>query len=915
LPALAVSVLLAQAAFWAATAVLHSPLPPPSLDLDVTAEGYYLDSRESKPFALFYSDHVSISLMAQPPTSVSLSIYSWEDWEQLQPAPPIATASAFPYVDRAGALAAGCNLLVAEGPVGNLTSEPVWYLPRANPYDMSDITRTIVITVTPFRLRTNYRVDFGPGAPQQDLDDLMAGRIPPGLFLKRLFYAEQVTFTTKALTEIGPPLLTARQGTSRIEIEAFSDEAFYNPERLPILLDISTARSEEQAGTTTVRVAASEGAQLTNCDPLPDAADGEAWTWTLNPGDRSPSVESEFGSGLNPATSPVAWGRFHLTWVARGLWAWRPFGRKASFGRYVVVILPWLVPWLYGLLASAPLLYLRATTRSPRERRLAAVGVGLALTLAWAVLTSQVAALLTRGPSASGLVWAGVLGGTGALVLFYYEPPPSRFWLLAATSTLGAGALMAAFARPGGWLSGLTVAVLSLPILAFVLWLGVCVWRRGGPGHKRRRWAFVPLVAALLLLAVPTGHRPPYYSQVAEAWNYTPGHGLARFTVWVGLPYVSLALLASVLRRYSEQSPPASLITQTNEATSMAMAVDIVQATSSVSPAQRSALERRLGRRERGVASLLTLLFAAFAIGLIRRPLTTYAALVPIGPLLAWGGFRLLLRPRDERRPPESLRILLAAPRRRREIAAAALGLSEEGENQEGSKGVDKEQSSIAEVLRPLTDQPGRRIRLPEVAFAWGGDEGDWRRAVVATTRALALVIPLGLAFAPALTAEVAARSYSAFGALEALAVFLGPFLLRWLLYAFVLGYGFPRLRGRNGWEKGLYLGLVAAVANLVQDIILYAGNLDDVKGLLLEAGVTILVLSIVGVWVFDWRRVAEAGGRPTDLRTLYGLSTPTSYLLSILPPVTTIVIEAARGRLDTLLRAFVSMVLPAVQL
>ncbi|RLC66083.1 MAG: hypothetical protein DRI48_05500, partial [Chloroflexi bacterium] len=429
---------------------------------------------------------------------------------------------------------------------------------------------------------------------------------------------------------------------------------------------------------------------------------------------------------------------------------------------------------------------------------------------------------------------------------------------------------------------------------AFVLWLGIRAWGEGRPAQRRgaARWTLPLLIFLLILLAVPTARRPADFSPVVEAWSLNPGRELALLSNWVGLPYATLLLVLALLRGSGGPDVAQDDVQQANAAPSLAEAV------------------RALQTREKTTSPALALgalLFAAFAVGLMRRPLTTFAVLVPIAPLLAWVGFRLLTHRPEPRDRPYPLRVLLAAPRRRREITRAALNLPAEKKDER------EDAPTVEELLRPLTDRPERRIPLAEVAFAWGGGQSAWERGAAAAIRALALVIPLGVVFATTLANEIATRAASAFGPLETVFVFVGPFAIRWLLYAFTLGCFFPHLRGSNGWEKGLYLGLVVALANLTQDTALYARSLDDVKGLLLEAGATILMLCIIGIWTFDWPRLAEAGGRPADLRALYGLSTVTGYLTSMLPPVATIVAEATQGRLDSLLRAFIEMVLPPV--
>ncbi|HEC34569.1 MAG TPA: hypothetical protein ENI37_07625, partial [Chloroflexi bacterium] len=234
---LSVTVILAQAAFWGMTALLRTPPPYPALDLVVTGEGRYQDSIWPLPFTLVYTDHVPITLTIEPAAPVSLSLRPWGEDGLLTPTSTLAVSDS-PHIGVTGPLMEGHNLLVVEGPPGHQAAASVWYLPRSAPYDLSHITRTLAITITPERIQAVYEADFGPGAPRDDLTDLWADDIPPGLFLKRVFYPTRDDFTAAALTTIGTPLRTVQGDTYRVRIHASSDEPFYNPERLPILLNV-----------------------------------------------------------------------------------------------------------------------------------------------------------------------------------------------------------------------------------------------------------------------------------------------------------------------------------------------------------------------------------------------------------------------------------------------------------------------------------------------------------------------------------------------------------------------------------------------------------------------------------------------------------------------------------------------------
>jgi hypothetical protein len=889
------AVLLAQLFFWVFLGLSGSRPPHPRMQLAPQGAGRYWDEARQASFTLTYTDHLPISVTVRPATPVVASYHRWVEGRLTPSDVPTRTVDVTPgdaTVHRVAPLQPGPGALVAETPPGHHAIAGLWYLPRINPYNTTHVTRTAYFTVTPVRIDVLYRIAYGPEADDADLKALIDGSMPAGLFLKRAFYATKDAFTADALTDIGAYRPAFRGPLRVVEIPAASDQAFYNPERLPLLLDVTAGSN---GGPTLIHLALAQGARLRSCRPAPTYASAGRWTWRVTEAQGTPTVSCSFGGRIDPTQAPVLWGRHQLIRLARSVWAW------GGLSWYVVWSLPWVIPWLFGALAALPLLYLRRVGHTRRSRRVATLGLTFAGCVAVSATTARLAATLVPGLSQAGLLWAGVLAGLGVLWPAF-APLPGRWDAgVALLAPVVTGALLATLSRDGRWMAPGAIALLGAPVLGFVVDLG-----RRAFAAPRRRWGWLAgtlLLALLLFFALPTAHRPADYSPY-RGWSLNPGRELALLSTWVGLPYVALLLTLSLLRRRGGRVAGQALMVQMADAApTLQDAVEALCRNEAATPAdQRRWRDRRERERRQRALALGTLLFAVFAVGLMRRPLTTFAALLPIAPLLAWGGFRLLTRP-EETRIPYPLRILLAAPRRRREIVRGALGMTATAE----------EAQALPECLRPLAEASTPPLSTLALAFGRADGRTPWERGLAAATRMLVLVIPLTILFAPGLSAEIANRAASAFGPLEVLAVFVAPFVLRWLLYAFVLGYFFPHLRGQTGWEKGLYLGLVIGLANLTQDVLLYAQSVADVKGLLVETGVTLLMLSIVAVWSFDWPRVSEAGGRPEDLRALYGLSTLTGYLVAMVPSVTTVVIEATQGRLDGLLRSFIEMVLPPI--
>ena len=88
----------------------------------------------------------------------------------------------------------------------------------------------------------------------------------------------------------------------------------------------------------------------------------------------------------------------------------------------------------------------------------------------------------------------------------------------------------------------------------------------------------------------------------------------------------------------------------------------------------------------------------------------------------------------------------------------------------------------------------------------------------------------------------------------------------------------------------------------------------NDILGLLFEAGQVIVYLCIVGIWAFDFPQIREAGGNVTDLvRIVYGLPFLASYLSGLVPVLAGIVQSAITGELGSVVQTFINIVLPTI--
>jgi hypothetical protein len=773
----------------------------------------------------------------------------------------------------------------------------VWVLPRDDPYDLTGITRTLGISLTPQHILATYHAAFARGSDDADLRDLLAGRIEPALFLKRVFYSTSNTFAAELFADISQPQVTIRHGVSQVETPATTAKAQLSPEQLAALLNISLPQSTPERPSATVTVTAGEGVAVEGYSPLPNIVEGRTYSWVGH--DPSDPIELAYDAAgdLDPTSTPVRAVRAMFRRALEPLW--QRVGRTVTFfllGIVMPLLLVFPLVWLRGCVKTLPVLETETDLISPLES-----GIGFIIV----VFVGLFALWLSLGVSGSG--WAAALACTVPLILHGYSRVRIR-WLWPVLASLLAAAALSALVG-SSWKPAPLVALAGTPLLLFFYWLSRELAQPGAvlESHFRswsgRLW-LLGLLLLLFALGYPVIQAVGYYSPVS-GWLPATGFMLTMLIAQALTPLAALLAALGLLRRHGRAQVEPEEIQKAEEAASWATAVQTVRQSLGEALVSKT---KHLLTLNGGLLVVGQLLFAYFALGALRRPFAAVSALIPIAPVLGWVLFRRLVRRPDEMGLSHAERVILASERLRRSIGQAVLRKDAPPQDETAEA-----QTATPPILE-LTQGTKREIPLRNALFGWGNPDRPWENGKAACARGAVLVAGLLILYGPTILNEALREIATPFVLLETVLVSLVTLTARWLLYAFILGYFFPYIRGRHGWQKGLYLALTISVCTLAQDVVTQARSVNDVLGLLLEAGQVIVYLSVVGIWTFDLPRIKEAGGGVAELlRTIYGLPFLTSYLTGLVPALAGIIQSAITGEFSSIVQTFVEIVLPSI--
>jgi hypothetical protein len=161
--------------------------------------------------------------------------------------------------------------------------------------------------------------------------------------------------------------------------------------------------------------------------------------------------------------------------------------------------------------------------------------------------------------------------------------------------------------------------------------------------------------------------------------------------------------------------------------------------------------------------------------------------------------------------------------------------------------------------------------------FGNGPEPGPWKNAKVAVKYGLFLSIPFQISTLANIFQNQQFENYP-------LLQFLGNLLFAtstWVLIAFVFGYFFHMIRGRDGFAKAMVFAVALLVPTIPQRLI---GSQP-----LLEQGHVIQIVQIVAyvlllaLIAFDLRTLRKLGYTWRELLTVHGFTTITAYSSSIL--------------------------------
>jgi hypothetical protein len=172
------------------------------------------------------------------------------------------------------------------------------------------------------------------------------------------------------------------------------------------------------------------------------------------------------------------------------------------------------------------------------------------------------------------------------------------------------------------------------------------------------------------------------------------------------------------------------------------------------------------------------------------------------------------------------------------------------------------------------------------------------------------LTAGLFLLYAPFIFRRAGELASTPFPILQILGAVVLPFFAKWLLASFLLGYFFPYIRGSTGLQKGLVLAAGIVLCTLPSNALLLTGTMGDPLALLWEAGQTILFLSALGLWAFDWNTARRYGLGWSDVMSAEGLSATAPFLSSLVAAIGGVASSIISGRVDGIIRSVLELLL-----
>jgi hypothetical protein len=829
-------------------------------------------------FHLVYGEAPILAGRVQPAHSVDFTIFNEEIREET------ASPEGDCYRHELSGLPPGSYRIVADA--GWAARRQLWLIYRAEPPAASLtplLQRSLHIRLAPAAAELSYvilpreGVTLDQWRADPTLGQFMGDRLAATVLLYWSFYSDSQDSAPSGC-EAQSRCFSGREFASLQVSEAIFDEGslrivisatLHEPDDLLPLLQVS----RDLQNPISIEVEAGN-LKLQEVSPPPDVKSGSSWIWRRGP------VQFEIAEAGTQQTEerPGAVGLAQIR-------SWLDAGGQVSTV-LVILLLPaapfawWAVlsrndqgptapawPWLLGgLLWLTPLVFLILFYLiDPGVESGMVVMAGAALSVAAYSLTASTARLSRR-------LWL-------ALSLVVAVPAISAFTLAAALALR----------------ESIAVALLTSILILAAFRLGVnAYW----PDFKAPRGGSLLLWLAMLAVAIPVQVLGLGFLE-GLGW---PAQLWPQSIILIGLyvlPYVVLLAALRVLREQSAQlsQNPARLIS--------------------------------IGR----------LVFALYVVGALRGFNPGLQAPPPVYPLafaIALLVFPHLLSGRAERLQAIGAERTDIYPKQGEFIQRAldlqwarkALSKLMQSESPD-PKGYEDRKAELLLYIQQLQSGPvspgegskkgkskkqGANEHEPPAAsvFNFGPHFDPWRNGVQGAGWAAVLAVWLLLVYLPVIAAR-AEQQVIPFILFTAVFVDVLPLLLKWVLLGFFLGYFFPYLRGANGLQKGLALAAAIAVCTVPHDL-LNGASLDSLGAMGLDFAQNALLLTLLGLWAFDYQVLRKHGHNFSRLLIAHNLTFLAGYGTSVVLAIGSALTGLISGRIGPLLEALLNLITPGGQ-
>ena len=202
----------------------------------------------------------------------------------------------------------------------------------------------------------------------------------------------------------------------------------------------------------------------------------------------------------------------------------------------------------------------------------------------------------------------------------------------------------------------------------------------------------------------------------------------------------------------------------------------------------------------------------------------------------------------------------------------------------------------VLSTLEKKANFKGSPLRY--IIFSQGADATPWANAIAAVKIGSLLAIPWIFVFIREFRVR---RIESLYPLLSIADIFLYGILV-WFMIAFVFGYFYHMLKGRNGIEKGFWLSLLIIISR-ASPAILFADDIQQASRLLTWSVQVFIYCMLLGFFAFDYRILKKSGYGWREVGLIYNLA----YLSTFGSGLLAALLGVLSGQLQELFKSILS--------